>query len=507
MTIPASKLVRVNPGVITAGGAALTLSGLILTAATAIPLGTVYQFSTPAAVSAFFGPTSAESIAANIYFAGYDNSTAKPGNVLFSQYPTASVAAYLRSGSFANVTLAQLNAITPGILTITVDGVVKTSSSINLAAATSFSNAATLIAAAFTGGPTVTFDSLRQAFVFTSTTTGATSTITFGSGAISAALLTTSATGAVLSQGSIAYTPAAAMVSITNATLNWAAFMTIFEPILADKIAFGTWTSQQNNRFVYAGWDTDPNAVVSGNTSAFGPQVNSLALSGSVPLTADPARAAALGVTAASIAQPLAAFVLGAIASVDFGRTNGRVTFAFRSQGGIVAGVADATVADILDANGYNFYGEYATSSQQFRFLQPGSVGGPFAWLDSYINQIWLNASLQTALMNLLANSGSVPYNPDGFSLIDAACAGPITSAVNFGAIRTNVQLSASQIAAVNASAGVKIDTVLSSRGWYLQIKDPGATVRAARGTPIITLYYMDGGSIQTITMASILVQ
>ena len=67
--------------------------------------------------------------------------------------------------------------------------------------------------------------------------------------------------------------------------------------------------------------------------------------------------------------------------------------------------------------------------------------------------------------------------------------------------------LSASQIAAVNASAGAKIDTVLSSRGWYLQIKDPGATVRAARGTPIITLYYMDGGSIQTITMASILVQ
>lgn len=507
MTIPASKLVRVNPGVIAAGGAALTLSGLILTNSTPVPLGSVYQFSTPAAVSAFFGPASAEATLAGIYFAGYDNSTAKPGSVLFSQYPTTTVSAYLRSASLANMTLAQLQAIAPGTLSITVDGVVKTSTSITLSAATSFSNAASLIGAAFTGGPTFTYDSQRAAFVATSTTTGAGSTITFGTGAIATALLLTSATGAVLSQGAIAYTPAAAMTSITNATLNWAAFMTTFEPILADKVAFGTWVSQQNNRFVYAGWDTDANAVVLGNTSAFGPQVNALSLSGSMPLTADPAMAAALGTTVTALAQPLAAFVLGAIASVDFGRTNGRVTFAYRSQGGIVAGVGDATVADILDTNGYNFYGAYATSSQAFQFLQPGSVGGPFAWLDSYINQIWLNAALQQSLMNLLAGSGSIPYNTDGYSLIDSACNGPIANAVNFGAIRANVALSALQIAEVNAAAGVKIDTVLSSRGWYLQIKDPGATVRAARGTPIITLYYMDGGSIQTIVMASILVQ
>lgn len=507
MAIPASKLVRVNPGVISAGGAALTLSGLILTNSQPVPLGTVMEFSTPAAVASFFGPASTEAALANVYFAGYTNSTANPGSLLFSQYPTTNVSAYLRSGSLANMTLAQLNAIPAGVLTITVDGVVKTSSSINLATATSFSNAAALITAAFTGGPLVGYDAQRAAFVAASTTTGAASTIGFGSGTISAALKFTSAEGAVTSQGSAAYTPAAAMTAITNATLSWASFMTTFEPILADKVAFGTWTSQQNNRFVYAAWDTDPNAIVSGNTSCYGAQVNSLGLSGSVPLAGDPARAAALGVTLASILQPLAAFVIGAIASVDFGRTNGRVTFAYRSQGGQVAGVTDATVADILDANGYNFYGDYATSSQQFQFLQPGSVGGPFVWLDSYINQIWLNSALQSSLMALLANSGSVPYNSDGYSLIDAACNEPIANAVNFGAIRTNVPLSASQIAAVNASAGVKIDTVLSSRGWYLQITDPGATVRANRGTPIITLYYMDGGSIQTITMASILVQ
>ncbi len=507
MTIPASKLVRVNPGVITAGGAALALSGLILTNSTPVPLGTVQQFATAAAVSAFFGPTSTEATLAGIYFAGYDNSTQKPGNLLFSQYPTASVAAYLRSASLASMTLAQLQAITPATLTVTVDGVVKTTTSINLSGATSFSNAASLISAAFTSGPVVAFDSQRSAFTFTSSTTGAASTITFGTGGMATSLSLTQALGAVTSQGSIAYTPVTALTAVTAQYLNWASFMTTFEPILADKVAFATWVSQQNNRFVYSCWDTDANAIVSGNTTAFGPQVNSLGLSGSVPLSVDPARAASLGVTVAALAMPLAAFVMGAVASVDFNRTNGRVTFAFRAQGGIVAGVADATVADILDANGYNFYGDYATSSQQFRFLQPGSVGGTFAWLDSYINQIWLNSQLQQSLMNLLENAGSVPYNNDGYSLIDASCAGPINAALNFGAIRSGVALSPAQIAAVNASAGEKIDTVLSSRGWYLQIKDPGAVVRAARGTPIITLYYMDGGSIQTIVMASILVQ
>lgn len=507
MTIPASKLVRVNPGVITAGGAALVLSGLILTNSTPVPLGTVSQFSTAAAVSAFFGPSSTEATLAGIYFQGYENSTQKPGNLLFSQYPTASVAAYLRGANLAAMTLAQLQAIAPGVLTVTVDGVVKTTTSINLSGATSFSNAAALISAAFTAGPVVAFDSQRSAFTFTSNTTGAASTISFGSGAMATALSLTQTLGAVTSQGSIAYTPAAALTAVTASYLNFASFMTTFEPVLADKILFATWASQQNNRFVYACWDTDVNAVVSGNTTAFGPQVNSLGLSGSVPLSVDPARAVALGVTAASLALPLAAFVMGSVASVDFGRTNGRVTFAFRSQGGIVAGVGDATIADILDANGYNFYGDYATSSQQFQFLQPGSVGGTFAWLDSYINQIWLNSRLQQSLMNLLANSGSVPYNAQGYALIDASCGSPIADALSFGAIRSGVVLSAAQIAAVNSQAGSKIDTVLSSRGWYLQIKDPGATVRAARGTPIITLWYMDGGSVQTIVMASILIQ
>ena len=149
MSIPASAIVSVNPGVISAGGNALVLNGLMLTANAAIPIGTVQPFSNQPAVANFFGATSAEAQLAQNYFSGYDNSTLKPGNLLFSQYPTSAVAGYLRGGSVAALTLTQIQGLT-GTLTVTVDGTTATSSTINLSAATSYSNAATIIQAGFT---------------------------------------------------------------------------------------------------------------------------------------------------------------------------------------------------------------------------------------------------------------------------------------------------------------------------------------------------------------------
>lgn len=507
MSIPARKLVEILPGVIGVGGAALALSGLMLTADTAVPIGTIKQFSDADSVSRFFGPLSSEASLSAVYFAGYDGSTQKPGNLLFSQYPTAPVAAYLRSASLASMTLDQLKAVAAGIMTVTVDGALKTSASINLAAATSFSDAAARITAAFAAGPVVTYDPQRAAFVAASGTTGNASTITFAAGVIATALNMTQATGAVTSQGAAAATPAAAMSAIVAKALNWAAFTTVFEPLIADKIAFATWTSQQNDRFAYACWDTDVTAAQQGNTTAFGPQAAALQLSGSIPFSADPGQAAALGVTMAALVRPLAAFALGYIASIDFGQTNGRTTFAYRSQGGIVAGVADTTVADTLVANGYNFYGDYATSQQAFRFMQNGQISGRFKWLDSFANEIWMNANFQQELLAFMASAKSIPYNATGYAAIETVLQTPINQALDFGAIRGGVTLTGSQKVAVNSAAGQSIDSVLATRGWYLNIKDPGGAARAARTTPSMTFFYCDGGSIQQMRMASLLVQ
>ncbi|MDR8102450.1 DUF3383 domain-containing protein [Burkholderia cenocepacia] len=498
MSIPASLIASVTPSVISAGGSALDLVGIILTTNSRVPIGTVPTFPTKDAVSAYFGPTSLEAQLAAVYFGGFDNSNVKPGSLGFSQYPTAPVSAYLRGGSLAAMTLTQLQALS-GTLIVTVDGVQKTSANINLASATSFSNAATLIAAGFTGGPTVAYDSVAAAFTLTSTTTGATSTIGFASGTLATGLKLTQATGAVTSQGAVASTPAAAMTAITKITQNWVSFMTAFDPDNgtgnAQKMAFATWTSQQNNRYLYAVWDTDqsPTTTVPA-TSSLGYLVDQANMSGVAPNFNDINKAA---------------FLMGAIASIDFTQTDGRSTLSFKSQSGLAADVTDATVYQNLVANGYNCYGAFATANDQFTFYTPGQIAGQYDWIDSYIDQIWLNNQLQLAIMTGFTQSKSVPYNAVGDATIEAWLMDPINQAVNFGAIRQGVQLSAAQAQEVNTAAGRKIDSILSSRGWYLQVlaSTAPAQTRAARQSPPCSLWYMDGGSVQQLNLASVMVQ
>lgn len=559
--IPASAIVQVNPGVISAGGSALDLSGLLLTANPQVPVGSVLTLSTAAAVAAYFGASSTEAAAAAVYFAGFDNSSVKPGALLFAQYPTAAVPAYLRGGSVASMTLAQLQAITPGVLSITLNGVVKTSGSINLGAAASFSAAATAIQTALaaydavvtgsittttltvtavtsgvlavgqvisgtgvtpgttitalgtgTGGTgtytvsvsqtvasttisagpaVVTYDSVSGAFVITGGTKGVTGTIGFASGAIATALKLTQATGAVTSQGAAIGVPGTAMAAITAQTQNFASFATVFEPSTADKVAFATWNNAQGNRYLYAMWDTDVTVTLPAPTASAGYLIHAANLSGTCPIYSP-------------TDQFLAAFVMGAIAAIDFSRLNDRTTLAFRAQAGISPSVTDATIARQLELNGYNYYGAWATANDQFTFIYPGSVTGAFAWVDSYVNQVWLNAGFQLSLMTLLTQMKSIPYNAAGYALIEAAAADPINAALNFGAIRPGVTLSASQAAAVNAAAGLDIADTLQQRGWYFQVQDASPAVRAARASPPCTFWYTDGQSVQRITLSSL---
>lgn len=490
MTIPASSIVQVNPGVLSAGGNPLALNGVILSKNLYIPVGSVQSFSSASAVSAFFGAGSTEYALSQIYFSGYDGSTAKPGTLFFAPFVDVARAAWLQSGSWVGLSLDDLKAVGSGTLIITVDGVAKTSSSIALGSIASFAAAATAIAAAFTGSPiTCVWDAVKSMFIITSATTGATSTITVATGTISTALKLTTATGAVLSQGSAIATPGAAMDSVVMVTQNWASFTTIWEPVTADKQLFAVWASAQNSRYAYIAWDTDAQAIVANTTTAFGALAKSLAYD---------------GVLAVYNTKELGVFILGLIASIDFSRRDGRITAAFKSQAGLTPTVSDQTTADVLLANGYSFYGSYATATQGFVFLYNGQMSGKWKWLDTFVDQVFLNSQFKTALIGLLTNNNSIPYNDQGFSLVRATMIDPIVSAINFGTIRTGVVLSASQAAQVNAAAGRDVASTIQQQGYYLQVLDPGATVRGNRGTPVINFWYTDGGAIQQITVASI---
>ena len=579
-SIPASALADVIPGVLGPGGSPLALNAVFLTSDPSIPIGAAQAFPNAAAVSAWFGPNAPETIVANVYFAGFTNCTVLPGTLYFVQFNSADVGAYLRGGSVASLTLAELTALS-GTIVVTVDGQVNTSASINLSGASSFTAAATLIqaglqsaTAVFSGtgsqaagvvtiastvsgtiavgdilsgagveaGSTVlflgtytplagtgtvnvstsgtvslgsvdvagvatcTYDTLRDAFVISSATTGANSTIGFATaGTLANGLNLTAATGAVTSQGAAAATPAGVMASVVAATQNWATFMTVAEQTLSVKEAFAAWAQTTNQRFLYVCQDSDQSPTASANaTGSFGNIVNAADDTGVMPV---------YDVSGTSV---IAALQCAIAASINFGQQNGRTVAAFRGQSGLVPQVTDETTANNLIANGYNFYGRYATATQQFQQNQPGQISGPFQWFDTYLDQIYLNSQLQQALMVLLATVPSVPYVTRGYNLIRNALVGnassgngtptgPISAAVYFGAIIAGVTLSGVQSAALNTATGDPGATAtIQNTGWYLQILDPGAVVRGGRGSPTINFWYTDGGSVQKISMSSV---
>lgn len=634
--------------------------GLFLTSNTRAPMGQVLAFANPTDIGTYFGASSTEQSLATIYFNGFDNSHKKPGSLLIAQYPQGSVAAYLRGGSVAALSLAQLQQIS-GTLNVTVDGYPRSVAALNLSSATSFSSAAGLIQTALNAGAAnpnvasvtgaiaagtstitgsiagnlltvtaigsgtivagttitgtgvaastmitgqisgttggigvytvnnnqvvaaaslsgtygtltvsavasgtlsvnqtiagtgvtagtqitqlgtgvgltgtyfvssnavvastaitaagsavaVTYDSVSGGFVITSgALIGSASSIAYATGTTADPLNLRAADNAVISNGSAGLTPGAFLDSVKALTQNWATCMTLFDPDYGtgstQKQAFSAWVNGQNNQFGYVAWDTDATpTTIQPASSSFGQVLAAANTSGTFLQWAPD-----------STQGPIkAAFICGMVASIDFTQKNGRITIAFKSQTGLVADVTSQTIAHNLGGdpqsigskgNFYNFYGAYATRNQGFVFENRGFISGPFLWADSYFNQIWLNNALQLALMELLTSVYSIPYNSQGYALIEAACLDPISAALNFGAIRAGVTLSQSQIAQVNNAAGKSISDTIQAQGWYLQVLDAQPQVRAARASPPCTLWYMDGQSVQAITLASIEIQ
>lgn len=367
-------------------------------------------------------------------------------------------------------------------------------------------NTQTVASNALTGtttAATVAFDSTSGGFVVTSGITGAASTIAFATGSAAAPLLLTSATGAVTSQGSAALTPATFMNSLIVTNSAFANFMSIFDPDGGGgntvKQQFAAWKGTQNNRFSYFCWDPDASPAASSNAaSSLGQILKGNNDSGTLLVWEG-------GGILTTQDTGLCAFALGMAASINYNQTNGRVTFAFKSQPGLTANVTDPTTAGNLAANGYCFYGAYASATSSFVWFQNGQITGPFLWADSFQTQIWLNTFFQAQLLSLFQNSLSVPFTVAGVGLIQQTCQTVIQAGLVFGAFAPNT-LTPGQIAQVNAQAGANIATSLQAQGYYLQVNLPSQTVQAARGPWSIIFWYIDRNSVQSINLSSVMI-
>lgn len=491
MTIPLSVDFSITPNVVTPAGSAVDANGLMLTDNELIPVGAVASFFTAADIAALTGSNSKEFLAAQQYFNGYDNSSVIPGELLMYRVVTSDAAGYLLSGNLKGVPLSTLKAIPSGTITLFVDGTSTTSTSIDLSTATSFSDIATKLQVGI-GATKVAVDWLPLAnrFIIRSNTTGADSEVSFAiAGALANALLLTQDTAATVSPGADVTTLTDTMNSIINTNQNWVLFNSLVEFTDDQKQELCAWASASHSRFGYVVHDTTNAGTVPNNANCFVQKVvvangyeNVFPVYGSYLRSVMP---------------------LAYSASVDFARTNGRVSFKFRAFPGIAPDVNDLATAQALKSNGYNFYGSYSLNKTMKQYASDGAITGKYLWLDSFLNQVWINANLVGAYANLFTNNQSFSFNANGYGAVQAATIDPAEQALNFGAIQRGVVLDQAQIRIVNNTVGQDISATLFSQGWFLYIPTQTGAARIERDLKGVIFYYVDGQLIQSITMSS----
>lgn len=288
-----------------------------------------------------------------------------------------------------------------------------------------------------------------------------------------------------------------ALTNAAAASADWCAFAFAQEPDATAKTAIAAWMPTNPNRYWGIVQDSDA-SILQVESHCFGSTVAAQATTGLTCLCNTDGN----GTLAAALC-------LGWAASINPQRNAGRTTLMFRNNGGVTPADITATQAQALLQNGYSFYGSYKSGDSTFSFLNNGAVSGAFAWADSYLNQIWMTSSFQSDLLTLFSAVGQIPYAVQGDTLLATAVQNTIDTAVAFGAIQPNVTLSAAQAQVVNAQAGRSIADTLATRGWYLL---PGASTasaatRAKRGPVQARFFYMDGQSVQSISLATVEVQ
>lgn len=496
MAIPASHIVNVLPRVIDGGSADLELNGLLLVENDIISASTlVLSFPSASAVGAYFGTDSVEYSAAEVYFTSYNNKPTAPKAFLISRRVADDAAAWLRGARYVG-TLTQLKAIEDGGLTISIDSTAVSVTGIDLSGVSSFSDVALAIQtkiSAVAPGSTVLYSSLTGAFTITSGTTGATSEVGYASAPttgtdLSALLNLTQALGAVQSVGMDAMSESEQMTAILGKSQNWVSFTTAWEADVDEALAWAAW-SNDNYGWLYVPYSTSP-TMTSPDSAAD---------------MASAIKAALYDHTAVVYGSlEYAAFIMGVVASIAWQRVNGTITAAFKRQSGLAPWVVDETTATNLEAKNCNYFGNFATRNAEFVFLYPGVLSSSdYGYIDPYINSIWLNNRLQVSLMDGITNIGRVPYNLRGYTMIKAWMMDPVNEARMNASIEAGVTLSERQRSEVMNEAGLDISQELWTQGYYIQVLDPGASVRAQRGSPIVSLWYTYGGAVQRIEVAS----
>ncbi|KMJ45446.1 hypothetical protein AB204_08985 [Xenorhabdus khoisanae] len=482
-TIPASDIVSVLPSVVGTGGNPLALNAIFITKSTPSAMLGTKAFGSAEQIAEIFGTKSPEYEAAQVYFSGFVGSTTRPETLYIASMVTTNQAAKLVG---SKVPIRDFNHIPQG-LELDIDGK-RQIVTITPADIKSYSALAEAVSVSLAKAGTCQYDANSRTFAIEGAKKGAGGTISFGSGDLAEYMGLTENAGAQKNEGINADTIDELMPRITKSVTNFVSIMAIGDFSSDEKIAISKWVTLQNDRYVHVLYSHGELVALETISSA----ILESDIGGTCLMYGD---------------HTHGAFACTYAASLNFNELNGRATFAFRRQEGLKPTVTEKSLADELLRLRFNFYGAYGTANDRFIFVNQGSVSGKFKWLDSYVNQVFLNSQLQLALMTMLTSFKSIPYNETGKAIHRAALKDPIDQMLRFGGIQRGVVLSEQQKKQINVEAGFDAAAQIQTEGWCVMINDTPAQTRGLRKSMPLKFWYADGGSVQKVELPSINVQ
>jgi hypothetical protein len=483
-SIPASKLVSILPGVVGTGGNPLALNALFITKQAPQSMLGVKAFGSAEQAAELFGRKSKEYEAAQVYFRGFEGSTTLPETLYIASMVTNDQPAKLVGGKLP---IRDFNHIPQGLV-LDIDGKRQTVT-ITPENIKSYSALAAAVSESLAKAGTCSYDASSRTFTLEGAKKGTAGAMGFGYGDLADYMGLTEETGAQKNNGIVADTIEDLMPRITKETSNFVSVMTIGNFSTDENLAISRWVSLQKDRYFHVLHSDSTEKVV---LEVISQTIFESDIGGTCLMYGD---------------HTHGAFACSYAACLNFDELNGRATFAFRKQEGLKPSVSDEALSDELLRLKFNYYGAYGTANDRFILVNDGSISGKFKWLDSYVNQIFLNSQLQLALLTMLTSFKNIPYTDNGMAIHRAAIKDPIDQMLNFGAIQRGVELSEQQKKQINTEAGFDAASQIKTEGWCLRIGKTPAQTRGLRRSIPLKLWYADGGSVQKVELPSINVQ
>lgn len=426
MTLPVSRLVRVNINLSPLAAATRSFGKLLIVGDSNVIGGTerIRDYGTLEDVGVDFSNMMPEYLAAQLYF----SQTPKPAQCSIGRWISTNSAGFVTGGilSPSQQALANFTAVTAGAFKISIDGTVESLTGLDFSGASNLNAVAGIIQTALDGA-FCTWNGSQ--FIVSSPSTGANSIVGFATSPtsgtdISTLLQLTSSLAISATPGYMAESPVDAVTVLADKSSSWFGLQFASTVVVTDdqSIAVAAFVEALDVTRTFGTTITNANVLSSQVT-------NDLA-----------SRVKALGYrqTFSQYSQnPYAvASFFGRAFSVNFAANRSTITLMYKQEPSVVPENIGTDQANTLQAKNCNVFVGYNNDTA---IIQYGKMGSG-AYFDEIHGLDWFQNLVQTACFNLMYQSTSkIPQTDAGTNQFVNAISGACDQAINNGLIAPGI--------------------------------------------------------------------